>query len=74
MIQRRNQNNVYQRRPIIPGCSRDLTNHSSSSTCSVPLLNSAMNDFFQATKVMEDEVMLPSRLKDMPVDGKILTI
>ncbi|CAF1600547.1 unnamed protein product [Rotaria magnacalcarata] len=72
MIQRRNQNVAYPRRQNIPATSSDLLNHSSSSTFVVPLLNGAMNEFFQATKIMEDEVMLPSRLKDMPVDETIL--
>ncbi|CAF5225699.1 unnamed protein product, partial [Rotaria magnacalcarata] len=71
MIQRRNQNVAYPRRQNIPATSSDLLNHSSSSAFVVPLLNGAMNEFFQATKIMEDEVMLPSRLKDMPVDGNI---
>ncbi|CAF3399242.1 unnamed protein product [Rotaria socialis] len=72
MIQRRNQNVAYPRRQNIPATSSDLLNHSSSSTFVVPLLNGAMDEFFHVTKIMEDEVMLPSRLKDMPVDEVIL--
>jgi hypothetical protein len=69
--QRRNQYMAYQRRQNIASASNDFLNQHSSSTYSVPNLSGAMNDFFQATKIMEDEIMLPSRLKDMPVDGKI---
>ena len=68
--QRRNQYMAYQRRQNIASAGNDFLNQHSSSTFSVPLLSGAMNEFFQATKVMEDEIMLPSRLKDMPVDGK----
>ena len=69
-IQRRNRYMAYQRRQNTATTSNDFLNQHSSSTFSVPLLAGAMNEFFQATKVMEDEIMLPSRLKDMPVDGK----
>jgi hypothetical protein len=70
-IQRRDRYMAYQRRQNLAGTSNDLMNQ--PSTFSVPLLSGAMNEFFQATKIMEDEIMLPSRLKDMAVDGKILT-
>jgi hypothetical protein len=68
--QRRNQFMAYQRRQNVASTNSDFLSQHSSSTFSVPLLSGAMNEFFQATKVMEDEIMLPSRLKDMPVDGK----
>jgi hypothetical protein len=68
-IQRRNQYMAYQRRQNMPA-TNDFLNQHTPSKFSVPLLTGAMNEFFQATKVMEDEIMLPSRLKDMPVDGK----
>jgi len=71
-IQRRNQYMAYQRRQNIASTSSDFLNQNSSSTFSVPLLSGAMNEFFQATKIMEDEIMLPSRLKDMPVDEVVL--
>jgi hypothetical protein len=69
-IQRRNQYIAYQRRQNVATTSNDLLNQNAPSNFSVPLLAGAMNEFFQATKVMEDEVMLPTKLKDMPVDGK----
>ena len=69
-IQRRNQYMAHQRRQNTAAMSSDFLNQHTPSTFSVPLLTGSMNDFFQATKVMEDEIMLPSRLKDMPVDGK----
>ena len=68
--QRRNQYLTYQRRQNFPITNNDFLNQHTQSNISVPLLSGAMNDFFQATKIMEDEIMLPSKLKDMPVDGK----
>lgn len=68
--QRRNQYLTYQRRQNLSATNNDFLNQHTQSNFSVPLLSGAMNDFFQATKIMEDEIMLPSRLKDMPVDGK----
>jgi hypothetical protein len=70
-IQRRNQYMAYQRRQNMPA-TNDFLNQHTPSKFSVPLLTGAMNEFFQATKVMEDEIMLPSRLKDMPVDEVVL--
>jgi len=71
-IQRRNQYMAYQRRQNISGISNDFHNQHIPSKFSVPLLSGAMNEFFQATKIMEDEIMLPTRLKDMPVDEVVL--
>jgi hypothetical protein len=71
-IQRRNQYIAYQRRQNVATTSNDLLNQNAPSNFSVPLLAGAMNEFFQATKVMEDEVMLPTKLKDMPVDEVVL--
>lgn len=68
--QRRNQYMAYQRRQNIAATSNDFLHQHTPSKFSVPLLSGAMNEFLQATKIMEDEIMLPSRLKDMPVDGK----
>ncbi|CAF0740494.1 unnamed protein product [Rotaria sp. Silwood1] len=70
-IQRRNQNIMYQRRQNIT-TNNDLLNQHTPSTFFVPLVTGALNNFFQATKVMEDEIMLPSRLRDMPVDEVVL--
>lgn len=67
---RRNQYMAHQRRQNIATTSNDFLNQNTSSKFSAPLLACAMNEFFQATKVMEDEIMLPTKLKDMPVDGK----
>jgi len=72
IIQRRNQYMAYQRRQNIAATSNDYLNQHTPSKFSVPLLSSAMNEFFQSTKIMEDEIMLPSRLKDMPVDEVVL--
>ena len=67
---RRNQYIAHQRREnMVAATSNDLLPQHTPSKFSVPLLAGAMGEFFQATKVMEDEIMLPSRLKDMPVDG-----
>lgn len=67
---RRSQYMAHQRRQNIAATSNDFLNQNTPSKYSVPLLTGVMNEFFQATKVMEDEIMLPTRLKDMPVDGK----
>ncbi|CAF1260835.1 unnamed protein product [Adineta steineri] len=71
-IQRRNQYMAYQRRQNIAVTSNDFLNQHTPSKHTVPLLFGAMNEFFDATKIMEDEIMLPSRLKDMPVDEIVL--
>jgi hypothetical protein len=71
-VQRRNQYMAYQRRQNLNTTNNDFLNQNSQSKFSVPLLSSSMNEFFQATKVMEDEIMLPTRLKDMPIDEIIL--
>lgn len=68
--QRRNHYMSYQRRQSGLVTSSDFLNQHTPSNFAMPLLSGAMNEFFQATKVMEDEIMLPSRLRDMPVDGK----
>jgi hypothetical protein len=71
-IQRRNQYMAYQRRQNMVGTSNDFVNQHIPANFPVPLLAGAMNEFFQATKVMEDEIMLPTRLKDMAVDDVVL--
>jgi len=71
-IQRRNQYIAYQRRQNVATTSNDLLSQNAPSNFSVPLLTGAMNEFFQATKIMEDEIMLPTKLKDMPVDEAVL--
>jgi hypothetical protein len=70
--QRRNQYMAHQRRQNTAATSNDFLNQNTPSTFAVPLLSGVMNEFFQATKIMEDEIMLPSRLKDMPVDEAVL--
>lgn len=69
---RRNQYMAHQRRQNIATTSNDFLNQNTSSKFSVPLLAGAMNEFFHATKIMEDEIMLPTKLKDMPVDEVVL--
>lgn len=69
--QRRNRYMTYQRRHNAAATSNDFLNQHSPSKISVPLLSSTMNEFFHATKIMEDEIMLPSRLKDMPVEESV---
>lgn len=69
-LSRRHPYTAHQRRQNLLAANNELLVQHSSANFSVPLLTSAMQNFFQATKTMEDEIMLPSRLKDMPVDGK----
>ncbi|CAF2117865.1 unnamed protein product [Rotaria magnacalcarata] len=67
--QRQNSyNNNKQRRPNPPGFTYDFLSQGSSSSLFIPILSDTMNNFFQATKTMEEEIMLPSRLKDIPVE------
>ena len=68
--QRRRHYMAHQRRQNLASTNNELLVQHTPSTFSAPLLTGAMHDFFQATKIMEDEIMLPSRLRDMPVDGK----
>ncbi|CAF3869298.1 unnamed protein product [Rotaria magnacalcarata] len=68
--QRQNSyNNNKQRRPNPPAFTYDFLSQGSSSSLFIPILSDTMNNFFQATKTMEEEIMLPSRLKDIPVEG-----
>jgi hypothetical protein len=65
--------NVYianQRRQNLSAINDEFHLPRPSSTFSVPLLINTMNKFFQVTHTMEEEIMLPLRLKDMPVEGK----
>jgi len=68
----RNQYIANQRRQNLSAINNDfLIQPSSSSPFSVPLLIDTMNTFFQTAQSMEEEIMLPSRLKDVPVERKI---
>lgn len=67
-LQRRNNYLSKSRRQTLGLIGNDFHHQHAPSTSTTPLLNGAINEFFQATKVMEDEIMLPSRLKDMPAD------
>jgi len=66
----RNQYISKQRRQNISASNNDFVYQRTSASLSVPLLTDIMNTFFQTTQSMEDEIMLPSRLKDMPVERK----
>lgn len=68
--QRRNQYIANQRRQNLLAINNDFLVQRTSSF-SVPLLMDTINTFFQATQCMEEEITLPSRLKDIPVDRKI---
>ena len=72
-MQRRNQSKLYQDHENTR-LQRSLShNQSVPFIPSDSILFSSMKNFSQATKLMEDEVMLPCILKDVPVDGKIYT-
>jgi hypothetical protein len=66
----RNQYITKQRRQHISAVNNDFVYQRTAASLSVPLLIEIMNTFFQTTQSMEDEIMLPSRLKDMPVERK----
>jgi len=63
-----NKRHYHSHRRQNSNTSNDFSIHHTSSTFLVPVVASAMNTFFQATKVMEDEILLPSKLKDMNDD------
>ena len=48
---------------------RRRQNFQGMATFYVPLLADTINKFFQATTKMEEEILLPSRLKDLPLEG-----
>ena len=60
---------VNSRRPDLTAVGNDFLTQRSSSNFSAPRLVGVMNKFFQASQTMEEEIMLPSRLKDMPIEG-----
>ncbi|CAF3306698.1 unnamed protein product [Rotaria socialis] len=61
-------NNNKRCRPNPSASTYDFLSQGSSSSLSIPILSDTMNNFFQATKTMEEEILLPSRLKDIPVE------
>jgi SLT domain-containing protein len=69
--QKQNQYITNQRRQNFSAINNNFFSQNRSPSFSVPLLIDAMNTFYQTAQLMEDEIMLPSRLKDMPVEGKI---
>ena len=70
-IQKQNSYIANQRRQNLSPVNNNLiTNSTISSSFSIPLLLNTMNTFIQTTQIMEDEIMLPIKLKDMPVEGK----
>jgi hypothetical protein len=68
--QKRTPFNINQRRQNLPATNSEFLTQRTSSSFRVPLLIHTIDSFFQATQNMEDEIMLPTRLKDMPCDGK----
>ena len=68
--QRQNVYIVNQRRQNLSALNNDLLTRSTQLSFTIPILMDTMNTFFQSIKTMEEEIMLPSKLKDMPVEGK----
>jgi hypothetical protein len=68
---KQNQYIINQRRQNLSAINNNFFNQNRSSSLSVPLLIDIMNTFYQTAQIMEEEIMLPSKLKDMPVEGKI---
>jgi hypothetical protein len=71
---KQNQYIANQRRQNLSAVNNDFLIQGTSSSFSVPLLIDTMNTFFQTTNSMEEEIMLPSKLKDMPVERKITSL
>jgi len=65
---KQNLYNNTQRRQSLAVINNDFLIQHTSPSFSIPLLIDTMNTFFQTAQVMEEEIMLPSRLKDMPVE------
>lgn len=65
---KQNQYIINQRRQNLSAINNNFFNQNRSSSFSVPLLIDIMNTFYQTAQIMEEEIMLPSRLKDMPVE------
>lgn len=59
-----------QRRQTFAAVNNQFLNQNTSSSFSIPLLIDTMNTFHRTAEEMEEEIMLPLRLKDMPVEGK----
>jgi hypothetical protein len=68
--QKRNSSNINQRRQNLTATNSEFLTQRPSSSFRVPLLINTIDSFFKATQNMEDEIMLPTRMKDMPCDGK----
>lgn len=67
------KNNRYtgtQRRQTLASINSHFLNQNPTPSFSVPLLVDTMNTFHQSAQAMEEEIMLPLRLKDIPVEGK----
>ena len=69
-VPKRNLYITNQRRQTLPASSHDFLTKSTLASFSMSLLINSMNAFFQTIQTMEDEIMLPSRLKDIPVEGE----
>ena len=59
-----------QRRQTLASINSHFFNQNPTPSFSVPLLIDTMNTFHQSAEAMEEEIMLPLRLKDIPVEGK----
>ncbi|CAF4166781.1 unnamed protein product [Rotaria sordida] len=70
-IQKQNSYTTTQRRLTHATINNDFLNARASPSLCSPLLIDTINNFFQATKTMEEEIMLPSRLKDMSVEETV---
>lgn len=70
--QKKNIYTMNQRRQNLSAINNDYLTQHSSLSFSEPILIDTMNSFFQATKIMDEEIMLPTRLKDIPVEELVL--
>ncbi|CAF1338869.1 unnamed protein product [Adineta steineri] len=67
-IRKKNQSINNQHRHSLSAIKTDSRNRRLATSFSIPVLLDTMDEFFQATRNMEDEIMLPTKLKDISVD------
>ncbi|CAF1116021.1 unnamed protein product [Didymodactylos carnosus] len=65
----RNNYRLHSRQSL--NTSNDFLIHHTSYR-GIPVVIRAITKFFQATKIMEDEIMIPSKLRDTPVEENLL--
>lgn len=69
-LSKRNRYIAHRRRRTLAVANNRFLSQNTSHSFSIPLLIDTMNTFHRAAQAMEEEIMLPLRLKDMSVEGE----